>query len=159
MPWWWRVRQIAWHWWQHRIFAGRNRLSWKKEEKKIGNGKLMMRFRSTFDVCKWPYGPKGPLVRWWDALQVSMCRNKLEFSRLPALLAIGSVVDGCHVDKNAVRKSGTQSYQPNEADCYATCWHFHARPERVEDDEETVDCNRRQCQRWYVHRRPLSIWN
>ena len=75
---------------------------------------------------------------------------------LPAFLAVCHVVDHLDVDKNAVGERRAQGHQPDGANSDPAGGHFHARPERVQDDEEAIDGDGCQRQRRYVHRRPLS---
>ena len=75
---------------------------------------------------------------------------------LPAFLAVCHVVDHLDVDKNAVGERRAQGHQPDGANSDPAGGHFHARPERVQDDEEAIDGDGCQSQRRNVHRRPLS---
>ena len=74
---------------------------------------------------------------------------------VPALLAVCHVVDHLDVDKDAVGKRRAQGHHPDGANRDPAGGHFHARPERVQDDEEAIDGDGCQRQRRYVHRRPL----
>ena len=75
---------------------------------------------------------------------------------LPTLLAVCHIVDHFDVDKDAVGERRAQGYRPDGANSDPTGGHFHTRPERVQNNQETIDGDRCQSQRRNVHRRTLS---
>ena len=75
---------------------------------------------------------------------------------LPTLLAVCHVVDHLDVDKDAVGERRAQGHRPDDANRDPTGGHFHARPERVQNNKEAIDGDRCQSQRRNVNRRTLS---
>lgn len=58
---------------------------------------------------------------------------------------------------NAVRQRGHQREYPYGGDDLRCCPYGHSGLERIDDDEESVDGNRRQCQRRRIHACTLGV--